>query len=473
MSDRTVKRIVLPRPLPHQLPILQSPARFKAVSAGRRFGKSVMSVIAAVEGHGPDRQLRGAVNGGAVWLILPTFGMASDCWRMLKSACGGALTAKSEQALRIDLPGGGSLTVKSADQPDNLRGSGLSGVVIDEASYVAPQLWGEVIHPALADQKGWALIISTPKGFDHFHELWRSFRDRTDGEAWQLPTSANSVIAPEEIAAAGEELPSVTFSQEFEAQFISASGLRIDSSWFRYYRERRAVYECLDREGYITRDSIVRHCLRFITCDPAGSSVQVRQSLKSRSRSWSVVMTFDLDVKTGTLFVVDVWRKQVEVPELVEAVERKYEEFDPAFVGVENQGIGLAVYQTLMAKTGLPLRALRPQGRDKGTRAVKIEAMLESERVYFPQQAPWLKDLESELLQWSGHQDDVTDQLDCMAYAGLCVNQFREQPIGSGVEGYYVPVDPARHGVHLAGRNGNRDRRTRNREDRDPTAIKF
>jgi predicted phage terminase large subunit-like protein len=466
MSDRTVKRIVLPRPLPHQLPILLSGARFKAVSAGRRFGKSVMALNAAVEGHGPGHCFRGAANGGNVWIVLPTFGMATDTWRMLKAACGGALTAKSEQALRIDLPGGGALTVKSADNPDSLRGSGLSGVVLDEAAYIAPQLWPEVIRPALADQRGWALMISTPKGFDHFHEMWCSFRDQPEGEAWQLPTSDNPLIAPEEIVAAGAELPSVTFSQEFEAQFISASGLRIDSSWFRYYKPRRGVYECLDGDGFIVREVSVDDCMRFITCDPAGSSVQVRQSLKSRSRSWSVVMTFDLHVSTGTLFVVDTWRQQVEVPQLVEAIERKYDEHDPAFVGVENQGIGLAVYQTLQAKTGLPLRALRPQGRDKGTRSVKFEAMLESERVYFPQRAPWLRELEGELLQWSGHQDDTSDQLDCCAYAALCVGQFREQGMTSDVKGMYVPTDPARHGVLF-------DRGQQNRVDWRPSGGRF
>ena len=119
----------------HQRPILLSPARFKVVVCGRRWGKTASGLMATVKGHGTYRgQRKGAIDGGRIWWIAPNYGIASDIWRDLKRACRDAWIAKNEVERRIELPGGGSVTVKSADNPDSLRGSGLDGVVVDEAA---------------------------------------------------------------------------------------------------------------------------------------------------------------------------------------------------------------------------------------------------------------------------------------------------------------------------------------------------
>lgn len=101
-------------------------------------------------GHGSTRgQLKGAIDGGNIWWVAPSYGVASDIWRDLKRACKNAWIDKWEVERRIQFANGGSVTVKSADNPDSLRGSGLDGVVIDEAASIKPEVWQQSIRPAL------------------------------------------------------------------------------------------------------------------------------------------------------------------------------------------------------------------------------------------------------------------------------------------------------------------------------------
>ena len=59
--------ISLPKALPHQLPVLLDPARFKVVVCGRRWGKTALGLMACVKGHGPHRgALKGAIDGGRI-----------------------------------------------------------------------------------------------------------------------------------------------------------------------------------------------------------------------------------------------------------------------------------------------------------------------------------------------------------------------------------------------------------------------
>ena len=49
------------------------------------------------------------------------------------------------------------------------RGRYLDGVVIDEYSEMPGNVWKAAILPQLSDYRGWAVVIGTPKGRNHFH----------------------------------------------------------------------------------------------------------------------------------------------------------------------------------------------------------------------------------------------------------------------------------------------------------------
>lgn len=200
-----------------QSEVARSKARFRVVAAGRRWRKSGLGALECVVV---------AQRGQHAWWVAPTFPIASIGWGMIRSLAiqfPGVQIAEGDRV--ASFPGGGWVQVKSASDPDSLRGQGLDLVVLDEAAFIRERAWVEALRPALADRQGRALFISTPKGRNWFYRLWIAGQDgRTDWQSWQFPTSANPCIAVSEIEAARQSMPERAFLQEFEAQFLDDAG---------------------------------------------------------------------------------------------------------------------------------------------------------------------------------------------------------------------------------------------------------
>jgi hypothetical protein len=148
-----------------QTEVFDDPARFRMLAAGRRFGKTHLSLVQLI--------VWGAQKAGSLnWYLAPTYRAAkSIAWRQLKAMVPPELFAeKNEVDLSIELINGSRIELKGGDRYDSLRGNSLSNVILDEAAYIPPDCWEMVIRPALADQRGSAIFISTPAGYNHFHE---------------------------------------------------------------------------------------------------------------------------------------------------------------------------------------------------------------------------------------------------------------------------------------------------------------
>lgn len=184
--------------------------------------------MATIDGHGGGK---GAVDGGTIWWLAPTYGIAKQIWRDLKRATREAWTDKNEVEMRIELPGGGSVTVKSTDNPDGLRGPGLDGVVLDEAAFMGAEAW-PTIRPTLADRGGWAILISTPNGFNWFEEMYRYAGTDSQWARWQQPTSQNETIPASELIAARLAMGPHAFAKEHEAKFIGIAGAEFPADYF-------------------------------------------------------------------------------------------------------------------------------------------------------------------------------------------------------------------------------------------------
>jgi predicted phage terminase large subunit-like protein len=219
--------------LDHQKPLLLDPARYKVVVCGRRWGKSALALMAALRGHGPSRGFRrGAIDGGKIWWVVPEMPLSGrKTWRDLKRACRRAWTWKSELEHRIELPGGGSISVKSAKDPESLVSEGLDGIVIDEAAKMPAQAWYESLRPTLADTGGWAIFIGTPKGHNWFFSLFQHAGETPDWQRWQRPSSDNPIIPPKELEDARRDAPRY-YGQEFEARFTETEGAEWPASYF-------------------------------------------------------------------------------------------------------------------------------------------------------------------------------------------------------------------------------------------------
>lgn len=194
-----------------QLELENDGKRFQVVVCGRRWGKTT---------YGVRKCLKGALQGGTYWWIAPQYSVASIGWRMLKRITAQIPGCEVREADRcVILPNEGSIWIKSADNPDSLRGEKLAGVVFDEFTTMKPETWFEVIRPALSDTKGWAVFIGTPKGKNWAYQLWRSAQVRKNWSAYRKPTIDNPYIDPREVEDARLDMSDEQFKQEYEADF--------------------------------------------------------------------------------------------------------------------------------------------------------------------------------------------------------------------------------------------------------------
>lgn len=203
-------------PHPGQAKVHRDAARFKILACGRRWGKTRLGV---------NECLDVAAQGGRAWWIAPTYKTSEVGWRPLRriGAQAGAELRKADR--QIFFPGGGEVAVRSADNPDSLRGEGLDFLVMDECAYIRERAWTEALRPALSDRQGRAMFISTPAGRNWFWRLYQRAATDSEWAAWSFPTSANPYIEPGEIEAARAMLPEQTFRQEYLAEFIEDAGL--------------------------------------------------------------------------------------------------------------------------------------------------------------------------------------------------------------------------------------------------------
>lgn len=432
MNEGAVIR--LPVEMDHQAPIIASSARHKVVVAGRRFGKTTTALIAAVDGHGPlakgIRIRRGAVDGGKVWWVVPYYHVAQEAWEVLKVATFG-VAQHQEQGHRIVLPNGGSVQVKSADNPDSLVAVGLDGAVLDEAAKMKPQAW-QILRPALADFEGWTLNISTPKGMNWFRGLHeravnRSVEQPNEWAAWQRPTWDNPLIAPSEIQTMREEMGPLEFAQEVEAQFVSAGRGMFHPEWARYYRIEMFPAGPKFWLSYLDEQRVVdlAECWKFSTMDPAFTTKQ--DADYTCLSTWAVTPQHDL-------LLLDCIRRRVEGPELIPAMQQTYEKWHPSFIGVEATAAQLMIVQ-MAIQQGLPVKKLTPD-KDKVARAHPATARMEQGKVWFPADQPWTRDLEDEL--WSFPLGEHDDFVDTLSYA------VAEQTKGSNSVGAAIPISMER-----------------------------
>lgn len=210
-SDKAVE-VRLMRLYPAQQAMASHPARFKVVMAGRRTGKTSMSIRMAC-----DSLLKGHMVG----YFTPTHKLALEVWREFGNRLRPVISRQNEQDRRMELVTGGVLECWTMDSQDPARGRKYHRVIIDEAGITRDLLdiWQAAIRPTLVDFGGDALFLGTPKGRRHgFVTLFQRGMQEEGGE-WQsfrLATTDNPYIPPEEIETARKELPADIFAQEFE-----------------------------------------------------------------------------------------------------------------------------------------------------------------------------------------------------------------------------------------------------------------
>lgn len=235
--------------LPWQLEVWQDQHRFKVIAAGRRCGKSNLAIKMLLA-----RALE-APEGSAVVYVAPTLGQARQiAWDALLQQGGTLVKQAHVNNLDITLVTGRKIHIRSAENPDALRGLKLYFAVIDEAAFVKEDLFTKIIRPALADLKGQAVLISTPDGRNWFYDAYKTGESSKykDWKSWHLTTNDNPTIDPEEIEAAKATLSTFHFNQEFLASFTNSGTGLFKEEWLKYGDEPNAGswYIAIDLAGF-------------------------------------------------------------------------------------------------------------------------------------------------------------------------------------------------------------------------------
>ncbi len=232
-------------------------ARFRTVCTGRRFGKTLCLAAELLDRGGCE-------SGGEYGWVAPTYNVAERGIEAFRAIAEGFVRIVGRMPTRVEFEGNaGPVKVwfLSADNPDNIRGYGFQGLVVDEAAMIPQDVWQYVLRPTISQTLGWAVFVSTPKGRNWFYDLYTRGLDglEPDYASLSFPSDASPYFPESEWADAQRTLPSDVFRQEYMAEFLEDS-----AGVFRN------VDGCLIREHATTKDTKITKVRNMVIgCDVA------------------------------------------------------------------------------------------------------------------------------------------------------------------------------------------------------------
>lgn len=223
-----------------------------------------------------------------------------------------------------------------------------------------------------------------------------------------------------------KELGVASFTSLYQGKPTPDGGSRFRAEWFKYYREEQDRY-LLSTSASAWKAVQKKDIRKFQIVDVAAT--------ENKRSDYFVVKTYGVTPNLDLLYL-DMYREKAETVRHVDIVTSQFNKHNPEFVGIENESYGITLVQSLL-KSGIPIVKLSAD-RDKYSRTLTAVSMYEGGRIYHPQGAFWMSDVESELLQfpWGAHDDIV----DCISYAAIKVQDYdkREDTIE---EEEQVPIE--------------------------------
>ncbi len=309
--------------LPWQQEVYQSNKRFKVIAAGRRTGKSRLAAWMLI--------LYGLqTNKGQVFYVAPTQGQARDImWQTLLEVGHPVVASSHVNNLQIKLINGATISLKGADRPETMRGVSLSFLVMDEYADMKPEVWEQILRPALADQKGDALFIGTPMGRNHFYDLFQyaSISKDEHWAGWHFTSYDNPLLDKEEIDAAKNSMSAFSFRQEFMASFEAQGSELFKEEHVGFCEEEPddgQFYIAVDLAGFADIEKATTKTKRL---DQTSIAV-----VKANTEGWWVA-----NIIHGR------WGVEKTARKIFEAVR----DYQPVAVGIEKGALKNAVYPYL------------------------------------------------------------------------------------------------------------------------------
>lgn len=197
--------------------------KYYVLDIGRQFGKSLLATNQVLYWLLND-EMFGKVD--CAW-VSPVFNQANKVYEQVVKAFAnspGMISRKDGQKLRMEFCNGSTLQFFSAERYDNMRGFTFDFLVVDEFAFVSSEAWTEVLRATILVKGKKVLLISTPKGKNHFYQLFQLDGVNPQYKSFKMTSYDNPLIDPKEIDDARLTLPDHIFRQEYLAEFIDGAG---------------------------------------------------------------------------------------------------------------------------------------------------------------------------------------------------------------------------------------------------------
>jgi len=391
-------KIIIP-PLalhPGQKTILASRSRFRVISAGRRFGKTLLATEWLTLEPG------GAIEGKPVAFFSPAYKLLLEVWDQMERTLKPIIKKANKTEMRIELITGGTIDFWTLEDKDAGRGRKYARVVLDEAAHARylKDAWERAIAPTLSDYQGEAWFISTPNGMGYFHELFQRGGDpeRPDWDSFHMPTSVNPYLSSDQIERARGDLPDLVFRQEYLAQFITFGA------------------------GLVKPE----HLIDDVAPDGLPIIIGVDLAISEKDGAdFTAIVVMARDERTGIVYIKEAERHRLgfsAILDRIKATAARHKE-SLKLIAIENTQYQAAVIQELIRTTTLPVRGVRPD-KDKVTRFLPLLTRYERGLVrHDPSGIPaWFRD---EILSFPSGEHD--DGVDAAAYAFSTIDTVKRQ----------------------------------------------
>lgn len=260
----------------YQERILNSRARYKIVVLHRRSGKTKTALNMQIE--------KAVYKKGLYLYLLPTYKQAKKViWmddEMMKHFPEELIEKKNDSELYIKLKNGSTWMLGGCDDPDSWRGTAPVDVVMDEYAEMKEEIWTAIVQPVLAENKGTATFIFTPKGQNHAWKLIQQTKDNPDWDYWKLNVDDTGAIEHNELVEAKKNMTEALYQQEFMCEFLEGAGSvfrRVeDNVWTgELYPQTGRTYQLgVDLAKYQDWTVITPYCLNDMT---AGKQIRFNQ----------------------------------------------------------------------------------------------------------------------------------------------------------------------------------------------------
>jgi hypothetical protein len=197
--------------------INEGSAKYYPLCFGRQWGKSMLAENQTYYWLFND-------SGCKVAWVAPIYKQSKKVFDEMVEAFAGTGLIKSNASELTITVGKSVLQFFSAERYDNIRGFTFDYLICDEFAFMDSEAWTEVLRATVLVKGKKVLLISTPKGKNHFYRIFQLAQDNPQYQSFSMSSYDNPLIDPKEIDDARLTLPEHIFRQEYLAEFIDDAG---------------------------------------------------------------------------------------------------------------------------------------------------------------------------------------------------------------------------------------------------------